>query len=82
MIKDYHNSNQEFVYKAVISLYSKIRHGAATGLREVIHFHGDTAGIAVHTPVEKVHSLYRQVCVIELIIILYVCTKQAPLGPE
>lgn len=34
----------------VLLVFSQIRHGAATALREVIKHHGDTAGISAYTP--------------------------------
>lgn len=34
----------------VLLMFSQIRHGAATALREVIKHHGDTAGISAYTP--------------------------------
>lgn len=32
------------------------RHGAATGLREVIHIHGDSAGLSIDIPQDQVRG--------------------------
>ncbi|XP_056018084.1 TATA-binding protein-associated factor 172-like [Ostrea edulis] len=33
------------------------RHGAATGLREVIHIHGDSAGLSIDIPQDQLHTI-------------------------
>ena len=35
----------------------QVRHGVAMALREVIKLHGNTAGISVHTPPNKVSDV-------------------------
>jgi TATA-binding protein-associated factor len=32
------------------------RHGAATGLREVLHIHGDSAGLSIDIPQDQVRG--------------------------
>lgn len=47
------------------------RHGAATGLREVIKYHGNTAGMSIDTPQDQVRysilCLYNRTCALTLI---------------